>query len=181
MVGWGWHVFFFIIIYYVIIIIFFLMALFPLVSTDFFYLVIVTTWKKHTNKQTNKQTNIVEGCILFTNGQVWQPSTEWAWTYATGRERKEDGKPSVTNVKIIVWKNLPSNFLTFLADLFVKEQKTLIISEDYDKTRKWQPCHFCHTQAFCSLLLPVVLFRKLTVGKGPMSSYDVFKESRWSL
>ena len=130
----GGGMFFFLLFFIFLLLLFFLMALFPLVSTDFFYLVNVTSWKKHTNKQTN----IVEGSILFTNGaglaaQYWVT----AWTYATGRERQEDGKPSVTNVKIIVWKNLPSNFLIFLADLFVKEQKTLIISEDYDKIRKW--------------------------------------------
>ena len=39
----GGGMFFFIIIYYFIIIIFFLMALFPLVSTDFFYHVNVTS------------------------------------------------------------------------------------------------------------------------------------------
>ena len=37
-----------------------------------------------------------------------------------------------------------------------------MLSEDHDKTRKKQPCHVCHTRAFCRPLLPAVLLRKLT-------------------
>ena len=33
-----------------------------------------------------------------------------------------------------------------------------MLSEDHDK-----PCHVCHTRAFCRLLLPAVLLRKLTI------------------
>ena len=50
------------------------------------------------------------------------------WTYATGRKRKEDGKPCVTNVTILLEKTFrqisPSDKQTFL-----KEQKTLMLSE----------------------------------------------------
>ena len=42
-----------------------------------------------------------------------------------------------------------------------KDQKTLMLSEDHDITCKLWPCHVCHTQAFCSPLLPAVLLRKL--------------------
>ena len=37
-----------------------------------------------------------------------------------------------------------------------------MLSEDHDKTRKKQLCHVFHTRAFCRLLLPAVLLRKLT-------------------
>ena len=49
----------------------------------------------HKLKKTHKQTNIVEGCILFTNGQVWQPSTEWQpeLTQQDGREKKTANLP----------------------------------------------------------------------------------------
>ena len=48
-------------------------------------------------------------------------------------ERKEGGKPCVTSVTIIMSKkNFPPN----LTDLFVKGQKTLMFTEDHDKTRK---------------------------------------------
>ena len=46
------------------------------IGVDGFFLPCQCHKLKKTHKQTNKQTNIVEGCILFTNGQVWQPSTE---------------------------------------------------------------------------------------------------------
>ena len=37
-----------------------------------------------------------------------------------------------------------------------------MLNEDHDKTPKQQPCHVCHTQAFCRLLLSAVLWRNLT-------------------
>ena len=54
---WGGGGMFFFLLLFILLLSFFLMALFPLVSTDFFYLVNVTSWKKHTNKQINKQTS----------------------------------------------------------------------------------------------------------------------------
>ena len=43
-------------------------------------------------------------------------------TYATGREREENGKPCVTSVTIILLENF--SFLS--KDFFVKDQKTLM-------------------------------------------------------
>ena len=35
-----------------------------------------------------------------------------------------------------VWNNFSPNFTLLQTDLFVKDQKTLVFSEDHDKTRK---------------------------------------------
>ena len=41
------------------------------------------------------------------------------------------------NVTVILFgKNLPPNFTFIQTDLFVKDQKTLMLSEDHDKTRR---------------------------------------------
>ena len=43
----------------------------------------------------------------------------------------------MTSVTIILFeKKFASNFIVLSTDLFVKDQKTLIISEDYDRTCK---------------------------------------------
>ena len=57
-------------------------------------------------------------------------------TYATGQERKEDSKSCVTSVTIILFDIifLP-NFTSLWTDLFVKNQKTLALRKDHDKTR----------------------------------------------
>ena len=51
--------------------------------------------QKNRAKQQQQQKNIVEGSILFTNGQVWQPSTEWQpeLTQQDGREKKTANLP----------------------------------------------------------------------------------------
>ena len=51
-------------------------------------------------------------------------------------QKKEDSKPCVTSVTIFMpqEKYLP-NF-TFRTDLFVKDKNAVLLSEDYDKTRK---------------------------------------------
>ena len=67
--------------------------------------------------------------------------------YATGRERKDDGKPCVTS-----WNRYFRKW----------PGKTLMLGEDHDKTRKYLPRHVCHAQAFCLPVYPAVLLRKLT-------------------
>ena len=54
--------------------------------------------------------------------------------------------------------------LAFKQIFFVKDQKTLMLSEDQDLifTTQQQPCHVCHTQAFFHPFLPAFLLRKLT-------------------
>ena len=47
------------------------------------------------------------------------------WECATGRKRKEDGKPCVTN---FLWKNFPPNVTIRQTDPFLKDQKTLMLS-----------------------------------------------------
>ena len=57
------------------------------------------------------------------------------WTCATGRERKEDGKPCVTRVTIILFEiTFRQTSLSFT--FFCKDQETLILSEDHEKARK---------------------------------------------
>ena len=89
----GGGMFFFFITFYFIIIIFFNGAF--SIGVDGIFLPCQCHKLKKTHKQTNKQTNIVEGCILFTNGQVWQPSTEWQpeLTQQDGREKKTANLP----------------------------------------------------------------------------------------
>ena len=66
--------------------------------------------------------------------------------YATGRERKEDGKPCVTNVTIFCLKNFPPSCL------FVKDQKTLVLSEDIDKSAIiYRPIRFVTQKRFAVL------------------------------
>ena len=52
--------------------------------------------------------------------------------YATGKERKEDGKPCVTSVTIILFEITLRHFP--LNRCFCKDQKTLMLSEDHDIT-----------------------------------------------
>ena len=56
-----------------------------------------------------------------------------------------------------------------------------MLSEDHDKTRKKQLCHVCHTRAFCRLLLPAVLLRKLTNkgGRGQRNREEIGAGATW--
>ena len=50
------------------------------------------------------------------------------WTYATGRNREEECDKRYNN---FVWNKFSPNFPFLETDLFVKGQKTLILSEDH--------------------------------------------------
>ena len=63
---------------------------------------------------------------------------------------------------IYVWKIFPTNFTFFQTNLFVKAQKPVILKEDHDKTRRYQPCQAFYTQTFRIPLLSAVLPRKRT-------------------
>ena len=53
----------------------------------------------------------------------------------TGEERRRQSL--CENVTVIVFvKNLPPNFTFIQTDLSVKDQKTLMLSEDYDKSHR---------------------------------------------
>jgi len=58
---------------------------------------------------------------------------------------KEDGNPSVTGETIILFeKKIASNLIFHLTDRFVKAQKkTLIFSEDHDRTTVLPSSCFC--------------------------------------
>ena len=46
----------------------------------------------------------------------------------------------------------------------VKDQNTIILSDDRDKIRKKEPCHVCHKQKrFALTVLSAVLLRELTI------------------
>ena len=65
------------------------------------------------------------------------PKRFFTQTYATRRGKKEDGKPCVTSVTIILFEiTLRQTSLSFETDVFCKDQKTLMLSEDHDITRK---------------------------------------------
>ena len=53
-------------------------------------------------------------------------------------EIKEDGKPCVTRVTTVLFeeKNCSKPHLPLNRSFFVKDQKTLMLSEDHDETRK---------------------------------------------
>ena len=78
--------------------------------------------------------------------------------YATGWERKEDGKPCVTSVTIILFEKRFAELHPFL-----NRSENINLSEDHHKRSKNLACHVCHTQAFCRHLLSPVLLRKLTM------------------
>ena len=98
------------------------------------------------------QIQLAENC----KAPVWS-EIRYNLRYATGRERKDDGKPCVTS-----WNRY-----------FRKRPgKTLKLGDDHDKTRKYLPRHVCHAQAFCLPVYPAVLLRKLT------NNYKTFLVSR---
>ena len=71
---------------------------------------------------------------------------------------QQDGRGKKTaNLVRHVWKHFPPNFTFPFTNLFVKDQKTLMLSEDQENSRQWQTCHVCHTQ----LDRFTVLLRKL--------------------
>lgn len=60
------------------------------------------------------------------------------FSYATGWEGKEDGKACVTKPdNNFVWNNFLPNFNFLKTDLFIKDQKTLKLSDNQDKTCNW--------------------------------------------
>ena len=79
-----------------------------------------------------------------------------------GEERRWQNKSCVTSMTIILFE---VTSLAFKQIFFVKDQKTLTLSEDQDLifTTQQQPCHVCHTQAFFHPFLPAFLLRKLTM------------------
>ena len=84
------------------------------------------------------------------------------WTYATGRERKEDGKPCVTSVTILFEKTLRQTSLSF-KQMFLQRPENINV--------KWGSRHNTQVIAlsrlshkrFCRPLLSAVLLRKLTI------------------
>ena len=76
--------------------------------------------------------------------------------YATGWERKEDGKLCVTSVTIILFQKR-------FRRTFLNRSENINLSEDHHKKSKNLTCHVCHTQAFCRPHLSAVLSRKLTM------------------
>ena len=57
------------------------------------------------------------------------------FSYATGWEGKEDGKACVTKPdNNFVRNNFLPNFNFLKTDLFIKDQKTLKLSDNHDKT-----------------------------------------------
>ena len=57
-------------------------------------------------------------------------------------------------------KNFVRNII--LPDPFAKDQNTVILSEDHDKTCKKWPWQIYYTQLFCHPLPAAILLRKLT-------------------
>ena len=56
------------------------------------------------------------------------------FSYATGWEGKEDGKACVTKPdNNFVWNNFLPNFNFLKTDLFIKDQKTLKLSDNHNK------------------------------------------------
>ena len=56
--------------------------------------------------------------------------------HATGRERKDDGKPCVTSVTIILFEIFRQSLLSF-KQIFCKDQKALMLrKKDHERTRK---------------------------------------------
>ena len=63
---------------------------------------------------------------------------------------------------IYVWKIFPTNFTFFQTNLFVKAQKPVMLKEDQDERRRYQPFQAFYTQTFHVPLLSAVLSRKRT-------------------
>ena len=63
-------------------------------------------------------------------------STGQQWAYATGRERKEDGKPCVISVTILLEKLFRRSSPSFKQVFFCKRPENITPSRDYHKTRK---------------------------------------------
>ena len=63
-------------------------------------------------------------------------STGQQWAYATGRERKEDGKPCVISVTILLKKLFRRSSPSFKQVFFCKRPENITPSRDYHKTRK---------------------------------------------
>ena len=96
------------------------------------------------------------------------------WTYATGRERKEDGKPCVTNVTIILFEiTLRQTSLSF-KQMFLQRPENINVlwGSRHNKQVTALSC------AFCRPLMSAVLLRKLTNVPHEWSPITVNKRHR---